>query len=99
MSDQIRINPNEMRQRAKQYTAQADTVKGVISQMDSLLLQLQGEWEGDSSKAYATRYQELKPNFQKAEQLIREIAASLTSTAKIIEEMDRNIANQYRGRG
>lgn len=65
--------------------------------MDSLLSSLQGEWEGAASESYAERYQELKPGFQKAEELIREIAAALDSTAKIVEDTDSSIASQFRG--
>ena len=97
MANQIRITPDQMRERATQYRAEADTVNGVISKMDSLLQQLQGEWEGAASESYATRYQELKPGFMKAEALIREIATALDSTARIIEETDADIANQFRG--
>ena len=61
MANQIRITPDQMRQRANEYRAEADTVNGVISKMDSLLSALQGEWEGAASESYAARYQELKP--------------------------------------
>lgn len=91
---QIRISPDQMRERAGQYRVEADTVNGVISKMDSLLQQLQSEWEGASSEAYAARYQELRPGFTKAEELIREIAAALDSTAKIIENADEDIASK-----
>lgn len=97
MANQIRITPDQMRERANQYRAEADTVNGAIGKMDSLLQQLQSEWEGSASESYAARYQELKPGFMKAEELIREIATSLDSTAKIVEETDTNIANQFRG--
>ena len=97
MANQIRITPDQMRARAGQYRSEADTVNGVINKMDSLLQALQGEWEGAASEGYAARYQELKPGFMKAEELIREIAAALDSTARIIEETDINIANQFRG--
>ena len=93
MANQIRITPDQMRQRANEYRAEADTVNGVISKMDSLLSALQGEWEGAASESYAARYQELK----KAEELIREIAAALDSTARIVEETDSSIASQFRG--
>lgn len=91
------LTPDQMRERANQYRAEADTVNGVINKMDSLLQQLQSEWEGAASESYAARYQELKPGFMKAEELIREIAAALDSTAKIVEETDTSIANQFRG--
>ena len=97
MANQIRITPDQMRERANQYRVEADTVNGVISKMDALLQQLQSEWEGAASESYAARYQQVKPGFMKAEELIREIAAALDSTAKIVEETDVNIANQFRG--
>ena len=97
MANQIRITPDQMRERASQYRTEAGTVNGVISKMDSLLQLLQGEWEGAASESYAARYKELKPGFVKAEELIREIAAALDSTAKIVEETDTNIANQFKG--
>jgi len=96
MSNQIRITPDQMRDRAKQYRTEADTVNGVIGRMDSLLDALMSEWEGASSEAYAARYQELKPGFKKAEELIREIATTLEAAARIIEETDGEIANQVR---
>lgn len=97
MANQIRITPDQMRQRASEYRGQADVVNGVIAKMDNLLQALQGEWEGAASESYAARYQELKPGFQKAEMLIREIAQALDSTARIVEETDSSIAGQFRG--
>lgn len=97
MASQIRITPDQMRERANQYRGEADTVNGVINKMDSLLGQLQAEWEGAASESYAARYQELKPGFMKAEELIREIATALDATARIVEETDNDIANQFRG--
>lgn len=99
MATQFISTPELMRVRATQYRAEADAVNGVINKMDTLLQQLQSEWEGAASKSYATRYQELKPGFIKAEELIREIANAIDSTAKIVEETDINIANQLRGLG
>lgn len=96
MANQIRMTPDAMRERANQYRQEAETVNGVISKMDSLLQQLQSEWEGSASESYAARYTELKPGFMKAEELIREIATALDSTARIVEETDASIANQFR---
>ena len=97
MANQIRITPDQMRERANQYRAEAENVNGVIGKMDNLLSQLQSEWEGSASESYSARYQELRPGFQRAEELIREIATSLDATARIVEETDTNIANQFRG--
>lgn len=96
MSNQIRITPGQMRERAGQYRVEADAVLDVIRKMDSLLQQLQSEWEGAASESYAARYQELKPAFTNAEDLIREIAAALDATANIVEETDSKIADQFK---
>ena len=96
MANQIRITPDQMRERANQYRNEADKVGDVIAQMDSLLGALQGEWEGSASESYAARYQELKPGFMKAQELIVEIAAALDSTARIVEETDASIASQFK---
>jgi len=97
MAGQIRISPDQMRQRASQYRNEADNVAGVITKMDTLLGQLQSEWEGSSSESYAERYTQLRPGFQKAEDLIREIASALDSTAGILESTDSDIAGKFRG--
>lgn len=96
MANQIRITPEQMRGRASEYRTQAGNVESVIQKLDSLLQNLQGEWEGSASESYAARYQELRPGFVKAQELIKEIASALDSTANIVEETDTNIANQFR---
>ena len=96
MPSQIRITPDQMRSRATQYRSEADTVNEVIRNMDSLLNQLQDEWEGAASQSYAARYEEIKPDFIKVEELIREIATALDSIANKVEQTDMDIANQFR---
>lgn len=97
MAGQIRMTPETMRTRAGEYRTQANNMHDVITSMDTLLTNLQSEWEGAASESYAVRYSELKPSFEKAETLIREIAASLDSTANIVEQTDNDIASQFRG--
>lgn len=96
MSNQIRMSPETMRTRANEYAAQANALQQVISKMDNLLKQLQAEWEGDASRAYADRFQQLRPGFVKAKNLVDEISTALKKTAQIVEETDRNIAGQFK---
>ena len=92
MAGQIRITPDQMRSRANEYRIEAENVQGVIRKMDSLLSQLQSEWEGESSRAYANRFGELRPGFVQAKNLIDEIARALDNTAATLEETDAQIA-------
>ena len=96
MASQIRMTPETMRSRAGEYTTQATNLQSIITKMDSLLKTLQGEWEGSASEAYAARFAQLRPGFVKAKDLIDEISKALKSTAKIVEETDYSIANQFK---
>lgn len=97
MAGNIKISPDTMRQRAGQYRNEAQNVAQVISSMDSLLNNLQSEWEGEASQAYYQRYtSELKPNFQKAQEMIEEISQALDKTATSLEEQDASIASGFR---
>lgn len=95
MANQIRITPGQMRDRAGEYRTQAGIVSEVISKMDALLDALRQEWEGEASESYDQRYTELRKGFVAAEELIREIAAALDTTANIVEETDASIAKQF----
>ena len=96
MASQIRMSPDTMRERAKQYETQGGTVNTVITDLDNLLTALQSEWEGAASESYGTRYSELRPSFVKAEQLITEISSALKSSAQIVEQADADIAGKFR---
>lgn len=98
MAGNIRITPDTMRQRANEYRTEASKVGDTISTMDRLLSTLESEWEGEASKSYNSRYQsELRPSFQKAREMIEEIAAALDKTAQTLEDTDRQIASGFRG--
>ena len=96
MANQIRMTPDTMRARAGEYTAEGQKLQEIITKMDNLLRQLQGEWEGNASRAYAEKFAQLSPGFVPAKELIDEISQALKSTAQIVEETDQNIANQFR---
>ena len=96
MAGQIRMTPETMRQRAGEYTTQANNLQSIITKMDALLRQLQSEWEGNASEAYAAKFAELRPGFVKAKELIDEISTALMNTAESVSQTDQNIAIQFR---
>lgn len=95
MAGQIRITPDTMRMRAGEYRAEADKLQEIIGTMDSLLTNLQEEWEGAGSEAYAAKFAELRPGFVDAEALIQEIAEALDKVAVTMEETDANIGAAF----
>lgn len=96
MANQIRMTPETMRTRAGEYSTQAGNIQEIINKLDRLLAQLQNEWEGDASRAYAEKFNQLRPGFVKTKELVDDISTALRKTAQIVEETDRNIAGQFR---
>lgn len=93
----IRIDPDMMDVRANEYRAEAEQIGQVISRMDSLLNQLQAEWEGEASRSYFERYQsDLRPSFMRSQEVINEIALALNRTAQTMREQDQSMAAGFR---
>ena len=95
MASQIRISPDQMRERANSYQTESGNVSEMIGRLDSLLLL--GEWEGSASEAYRERYESLRPAFTQAEELLAEISKALNTTAQNMENVDESIASGFRG--
>lgn len=95
-SGQIRMTPQTMRQRANQYRQEGEKMQQVIDKMTSLLNQLKQEWEGDAAKGYEQKFNELKPGFKEARELIQKISDSLNKSAQIVEETDEKLGRQFR---
>ncbi|MCD8299914.1 MAG: WXG100 family type VII secretion target [Clostridiales bacterium] len=95
MAGQIRMTPDTMRTRANEYRTESQNVSDVISKMDSLLNTLLTEWEGSAAEAYAAKFEELRPSFAAARELIDDIALALDKTAEAVETTDSQIASQF----
>jgi WXG100 family type VII secretion target len=93
-SGQIRMTPEQMRARAREFGVQGERTQEVINNMDRLLNMLQEEWEGEASRSFKAKFEELRPGFVKTRELIEDINKVLTDTARITEETDRSLASQ-----
>ena len=95
MQGEIRISA-DMEKRAGDYEQEAQKVEEVIFNMDRLLVALQDEWKGSAYEAYAERYGELRPSFERMRELIVGSADVLRSTARSIEKEDTRIVSQFK---
>jgi len=93
---QIRMTPEQMRQRAGEMRNKGETFQDVINGMQAIINELQTEWEGQASRAFAEQFDRLKPAFNDTRQLIDNIGQQLDSTANAVEQMDQDIASRFR---
>ena len=90
---QIRMTPEQMRQRAGEMRNKGETFQDVINGMQGIINELQTEWEGQASRAFAEQFDRLKPAFNDTRQLIDNIGQQLDSTGNPVEQMDQDIAS------
>jgi len=92
---QIRMTPEQMRQRAGEVRVQGDNFQEVINRMQNVINELQTEWEGQASRAFYDQFNRLKPAFNDIRQLIADIGTQLDGTANAVENLDQEIASRF----
>jgi len=97
MAGQIRMTPDQMRSRSNEVRTQGQTFQDVIGRMNGIITELQTEWEGQASAAFAEQFNRLKPAFNEMRELIDNIGMQLEQTANAVEQMDAEIASRFRG--
>ncbi|MDA7028033.1 WXG100 family type VII secretion target [Bacillus sp. CLL-7-23] len=98
MSGIIRVTPAELRSMAGRYSKESEAVHSQVEQrLDQMIKQLEDMWEGESSRAFASQYQELRPSFIKMADLLSDVSKQLSQTANTLENTDKEIASQIRG--
>ena len=95
MSDQIRISPERMLERSREYQTEADNIQTVIEKMTSLINELQTEWEGAASRSFAEQFNELKPSFINMHDLVVTISRQLNQTGQAMQKMDEEISKKF----
>lgn len=96
MATNIKMSPDQMRKRAKDYKDESDKFADSIKKMTTYKNALSSEWSGDAAAAYADRFNKILKSFQNAKDLMDELSHNLNESAKIMETADKNIANQLR---
>ncbi len=98
MAMNISMSPAEVEQLSNEYMTRKNEVDEIISNMDRMLGQLMGVWQGQAAQAYEQRWQgELKPSFQNASELIGEIADAIRKSAQAFADADEAVARGLRG--
>lgn len=97
MSGIIRVTPAELVSMANRYSSESSQVGEQISRLDTMIRELEGMWEGESSRAFSEQYQSLRPSFVQMQQLLEDISVQLNNTARALEDADNQIAGQIRG--
>jgi len=94
---QIRITPESMRGCAAQCRSYGEQCDSLITSTQTLIDNLQNDWEGQASTAYANQFASLRPSFDRMRELYDELSQQLDGTAAAMEDMDSQIAGKFSG--
>ena len=95
MAGQTRMTPEDMRSRAGDVDGQRNAFGDVVSRMDSILNQLEAEWDGAASQKFRQQFEDLRrTSFQNMTQLLEDLGTQLRQTAQAVENLDREIASR-----
>ncbi|WP_397539507.1 WXG100 family type VII secretion target [Rummeliibacillus pycnus] len=97
MSGIIRVTPAELQAMSGKYTTESGETEHQITRLDKMIEDLQGMWEGESSKAFAEQFHSLRPSFVEMQNLLSDIASQLSAAGRALEDADQQIAGQIRG--
>ena len=86
---QLRVTPEHLRERANEYRNQSQAMEEITKKLDSLISQLESEWEGVSAERYHQQYEDLRPSFIEMTGLIADLAAQLDQKADDFVNADR----------
>ena len=84
----IRIQPDEARAIASAFRTESENTQTVISNLESLIVRLEGAWEGRAFESFKNNFEEFKVSFNKMIPLIENEALNLDTAARNFEEAD-----------
>lgn len=94
----IQVSPDELRDKADEFTTNMEEQKDIVSDCKSLLEELVDDgFEGETSQAFIDKFEELEPDLIAAADLLGEIAAALEQAATNFEELDAEMASSLNG--
>jgi len=92
---QIRITPEELRGCASNCRNYGNECQELIQKTQTLIDNLQNQWEGQASRSYADQFAGLRPSFDRMRELYEELSQQLDGTANAMEQLDQDIAAKF----
>ncbi len=93
---QIRLNAEGLSQAATNLRNQGNDLESLIGQMQNVINSLPDSWEGAAANAYVEQFAGLKPGLDQTRELVETIARQIEQTLAAAQELDSNIAGQFK---
>ena len=77
----LRVTPDVLKGRAAEYANHRDSLGETISQLDTLMSNLESEWDGEAMTEYRETYRILKDQLQKGQSFLGAVSVNINASA------------------
>ena len=95
MAGQIRMTPEQLKQRAKMYGNGSQQIEQILRDLTNVQRDLAAEWEGQAFSKFEEQFNQLSPKVQKFAELLREINTQLDNTAEAVRQHDEQLSRNF----
>ena len=95
MSGQIRVSPETLQSRAREYGKAANDIRDILSNLQRLQDTLRSEWEGAAFQGFDQQFLELKPKVENFADLMQQINTQLDKTAQAMQQNDQDLSRNF----
>ena len=95
MSGQIRVSPETLQSRAREYVKAANDIRVILSNLQRLQDTLRSEWEGAAFQGFDQQFSELKPKVENFADLMQQINTQLDKTAQAMQQNDQDLSRNF----
>ncbi|MGX7112395.1 WXG100 family type VII secretion target [Gemella cuniculi] len=95
MSGQIRVSPEVLQSRAREYGKASNDIQAILSNLQRLQDTLRSEWEGQAFQGFDNQFNELKPKVQNFAELMQQINTQLDKTAQAMQQHDQDLSRNF----
>ena len=95
MSGQIRVSPETLQSRAREYGKAANDIRVILSNLQRLQDTLRSEWEGAAFQGFDQQFLELKPKVENFADLMQQINTQLDKTAQAMQQNDQDLSRNF----
>ena len=95
MSGQIRVSPETLQSRAREYGKASNDITVILNNLQRLQDTLSTEWEGAAFRGFNDQFLELKPKVQHFAELMQQINTQLDKTAQAMQQNDQDVSRNF----
>lgn len=90
----IRLNPDEVISYGGEIKGMAQTVSTLLTEIEALVQQINGGWEGLGNQSFVSQYTELKTSLQNLPEIVEGIGSKTVAGGETMAELERQLGQR-----